>query len=345
MTSECTRTTARFYRLELFEISFCWTLITEMALGTTMRGLVALMVLVTTIASTFAAHGGCRGLDGNDEIAALSLSPGLVSRRVLSEATLTWEFPDDVCLSRWLITLTPLGGGSSKSVSFYEESDARRANLPMNDLQPGVQYRVNIAMEFANDRFGPEKSIDRVPVTLCDAKGVPGVPVELSVKSQTPQGYTIANDYMEVCWSTNSENLAGCPDEYTVAFRVQPSSPSDLFDERYAWRFEKFPVAGCHSLYDIEKGAVYDIGIRAFNAESKSSSEVALIREYAVRLEDTIKSRFDNFRRKIGTNPSRARPSPRPTAGNASRETFTATGAIKSRTSGVTRPKTGSAHP
>lgn len=93
MTSECTRTTARFYRLELFEISFCWTLITEMALGTTMRGLVALMVLVTTIAPTFAAHGGCRGLDGNDEIAALSLSPGLVSRRVLSEATLTWDVP------------------------------------------------------------------------------------------------------------------------------------------------------------------------------------------------------------------------------------------------------------
>lgn len=249
-----------------------------MALGTRMRGLVAVLGLCATSTSVDACHG----LTGKDEIAAVTLSPGRKSDHILQEATLSWEFPSEVCLNRWVIELSPLDGGS-QTVSFYEDAEARIAIITSSEIQPGVIYRVGIKMEFAPGRFGPEKSIEAVPMTQCNESGVPGVPSKLYVKDQTWQGYNVVNDSMDLCWASNCEQTGGCPDEFTVALRVQPSSPADLFDDRHAWRFEKMPIAGCHRLNGIEAGTMYDIGITAYNAASMASSSVALIREYAVR--------------------------------------------------------------
>ena len=257
---------------------------TQMAIGTTIRGLVAVLGLSAIFTSANAA--ACRGLSGKDKITAVALSPGLSLTRGYQEGLVTWEFSTDVCLYRWLIEMSPLDGGSSNKVSFYEKSEARSASIPINEIKPGVLYRVSITMEFAPDRYGPKESIDTVPITQCSVSGVPGVPVGLYVKDQTSQGYNVAEDYIEVCWASYSDGNAGCPDEYTVALRVQPSGPSGLFEDRHAWRFEKFPTAGCHRVYGIEQGTMYDIGIRAFNVASTSSSDVALIQDYVVRFED-----------------------------------------------------------
>ena len=230
------------------------------------------------------AQTACRGFQSKDKITEFTLSPGVWSETFSEPATVRWEFPSGVCLYRWLIELKPIGQGSRNLETVYIRvaGDSRAADIPPDGLVPGMEYRVKVLMEYAKDRYGPEASTDTEVFTTCKENGTPGAPSRLSLKPQSWQGYTLAGGSVELCWSPIRESGYGCASEYTVAVRVRPSNPSDLFDDAHAWRFEKFPTAGCHRLYGMEPGKTYDIGVRAYNEANRTSSAVSLIQEYAV---------------------------------------------------------------
>lgn len=242
---------------------------------------VAFMAAVARVCSGFEEDddGVCRGGTYKDQVTALTLDSGI------GQADISWEFPFDVCVYRFLVEATPLdanGGARGDSEYFRTPSGVERSfELPSDVLAAGTQYRIRVQVEYAEDFFGPEESIIGVPFIKCEANGTPGVPFNFWVTNQSWEGYAMVDGSMEVCWAPSQTSSAGCPDEYTLAIRVQPTSPSDLFNEMYDWRFETFDTAGCYRIKGIERGRMYDLGIRAYNAANMTSGDVAVIQRYA----------------------------------------------------------------
>jgi len=220
----------------------------------------------------------CRGSTRSDAITDLSVTEGF------EDALVSWKFPEEACMEKFVIEATPvdLQGEEAGKTTWFETRDGTQRSMSLDGLDAGVTYAIKVTVQYGDDLYGPELSTTAVPIVRCNKSGAPGTPKNFFVKNQSREGYTLKNgDEMEVCWTPPNVKDAGCPDEYTLAARVQPQSPSDLFDGEHEWTIEKFPSHGCHTISGIPNGKVIELGLRAYNAPSMTSGGVKLIQSFA----------------------------------------------------------------
>jgi len=255
--------------------------------------LVVLLLLVASAVPGHANHeedgrygGGCRGFNGDDKVTDVLVVTGLSTPTGTFPASVTWNFNTGVCGLNWLIGLTPLDGqensnGAEPVFVRTDNADRRSFDLPVDlGLKAGVQYAVKVQLEYAKNQYGPEATVEAVPISSCVANGTPGAPGSFYLKQQNWEGYLLSGDAVEVCWTPSIDPERGCSDEYTLAIRKRPENQGHLFDDKHEWRFQKFTYAGCHRVDGFDRDTTYDVGIRAYNAANQTSGDVAVLSQH-----------------------------------------------------------------
>lgn len=241
--------------------------------------------------------GSCVGYSETDQFTGVEVLPGIVTSVVTEPVQISWTFPRGICGEGYLVSFTP-DDTAGDPVYFSLGLDQRSVVVPSSGLVPGAMYTIKLELEYAKGKFTNAFSLNTVPVAACAKDRRPGAPTGLHVK-KSEGGTSLNNDVAEVCWSLPDDPEAGCPDEYTLAIRRRPDSPSDLFDKTHGWRFEKRNRAGCHRISGLDAGD-YDIGVRAYSAGNQTSGDVTLISTYltarwtCIAGDDMTSNRGDN---------------------------------------------------
>lgn len=225
--------------------------------------------------------GACYGFSSDDHVSNVVVRTGMATPAGDGyPGTVSWEFNPEVCGHKWLVGFEPVERGDPLYLK-TENVDDRSIQVPVDaGLTPGAKYRVKVQLEYARDAYGPETTVEAIPLASCQSNARPGAPSAFRITQQSSEGFYLSGEGVEVCWAPSEEPGHGCPDEFTVAVRRTPGSPGDLFNKAYDWRFETFETAGCHRLDGFASGASYDIGLRAYNAENRTSGDVSVLTQY-----------------------------------------------------------------
>jgi len=224
--------------------------------------------IITTLAVVMSMHSvsaACTAATSRDKIEDLD-----VSAIVLDQATISWKFPEDVCLEDFRITATALD-------SFGKETDdviqfnTKLQSTVLPELNRGTPYKFDVEVNYGNDNFGASGTKVATPFINCSTKGTPRKIENFVLKEQNGSDAVI-------CWSIPEEG--GCIDEYSVGYRMKPSNDAEAFGEAFQWRILKKYQAGCHSFSGLTNQRTYDFAVRGYNEASQKSGEPSAITVY-----------------------------------------------------------------